>query len=286
MNGRFGWSLVTVWALCVPPVFAAEDRTQATGPDIKVRIGVLAKRGRQRCLDKWGLTADYLSSRIAGHVFKIVPLDFEEIYQTVEREQVDFILTNPSFYVGLEKLYGANRIATPKNRRTSGAYTVFGGVIFCRADRDDIRNLDNLKGKTFMATKETSFGGWQVAWRELKERGIDPYHDFRDLSFGGTHDAVVYAVRDGKVDAGAVRTDTLERMTQEGKIRLENFHVLKHDHIGEDVYNFPFLHSTDMYPEWPLATLVRTSDELAEQVAVALIGMPPDCPAAKAARCT
>ncbi|MGB2987643.1 MAG: PhnD/SsuA/transferrin family substrate-binding protein [Phycisphaerae bacterium] len=250
-----------------------------------VKIGMLAKRGPERCLEKWGPTGEYLTSQIPGHSFTIVPLDFEEIDPAVERGEVDFILANSSFYVGLEKLYGANRIATLKNRRTAGVYTVFGGVILRRADREDIQDLDDLKGKTFMAVEETSFGGWQMACRELKERGIDPHHDFSGLTFGGTHDAVVYAVRDGKVDAGTVRTDTLERMAAEGKIRLEDFHALRHDHIGEEVCEFPFLHSTDMYPEWPFAKLKHTSDDLAQQVAVALFAMPPDSPPAQAARC-
>jgi len=250
-----------------------------------VKIGVLAKRGPERCLEKWGPTADYLTDEIPGYSFSIVPLKYTEVHPVAERREVDFILSNPSFYVEAEKLYGANRIATLKNQRTAGVFTSFGGVIFCRADRDDIQDLDDLKGKTFMATSEHSFGGWQVGWRELKERDIDPHRDFGDLTFGGTHDAVVYAVRDGKVDAGTVRTDTLERMVLEGKIRLEDFHALKHNHIGEDACEFPFLHSTDMYPEWPIAKVAHTSDELAEKVAIALIGMPADSPAAKAARC-
>ncbi len=248
-----------------------------------VKIGVLANRGAERCRQQWGPTAEYLTSQIPGHSFTIVPLGFDDIDPTVERGEVDFILINSSLYVGLEKLYGANRIATLKNRRTAGVYTVFGGVILRRADREDIQDLDDLKGKTFMAVEETSFGGWQMAWRELKERAIDPYHDFSGLTFGGTHDAVVYAVRDGKVDAGTVRTDTLERMAAEGKIRLEDFQVLEHDHIGEEVCEFPFLHSTDLYPEWPIAKLAHTSNDLAEKVAVALIGMPADSPAAKCA---
>ncbi|MCK4340660.1 MAG: PhnD/SsuA/transferrin family substrate-binding protein [Phycisphaerae bacterium] len=293
----------TSWLVLLTLAVAIRAPAVGQGQLAPVKIGVLAKRGPERCLEKWGPTAEYLTRTVPGHSFTIVPLAYEEIDAGVERGEMDFMLANPSFYVGgergevdfvlanssfyvgLEKLYGANRIATLKNRRLGGVYTVFGGVIFRRADRDDIQRFDDLKGKTFMAVKETSLGGWYAAWRELKERRLDPHSDFADLRFGGTHDAVVYAVRDGKIDAGAVRTDTLERMAAEGKIRLEDFHALGHDHIGEEVCEFPFRHSTDMYPEWPMAKLAHTSNELAEKVAVALIGMPADCPAAKAARC-
>ena len=56
-----------------------------------IRIGVLAKRGRDKCLAQWEPTAEYLSNEISGHRFEIVPLDFDEIYPTVERGEADSI---------------------------------------------------------------------------------------------------------------------------------------------------------------------------------------------------
>ncbi|RKX27352.1 MAG: hypothetical protein DRP45_01305, partial [Candidatus Zixiibacteriota bacterium] len=210
-------------------------------------------------------------------------LGFDEVNPTVERGEVDFILANPSIYVELEYSYGASRIATLNNLRLGKAHTVFGGTVFCRADRKDLRQLKDLKGHTLMAVEESSFGGWQTSWRELKEYGIDPYEDFADLSFGGTHDSVIYAVRDGIVDAGCVRTDALERMDAEGKISLEDFHVF-HEHGGGKVH-LPFVHSTRSYPEWPFAKVDHVSDQLAKEVTATLLKMSPDDPAAVAAKC-
>ncbi|MBW2574453.1 MAG: PhnD/SsuA/transferrin family substrate-binding protein, partial [Deltaproteobacteria bacterium] len=251
--------------------------------DNLVKIGVLAKRGPEMCLEKWSPTAEYLSAKIPGKTFEVVPIDFEQIYSCVEKGDVDFILANSSFYVELESWYGVNRIATLKNIRLGRAFSEFGGVIFCKADRNDIRQLNDLKGKTFMAVKETSFGGWRMAWRELKDKGIDPHRDFQKLEFGGTHDTVVCAVKDGKVDAGTVRTDTLERMQAEGKIKLDDYYVI-HEHGGGTVH-LPFLHSTRAYPEWPMAKVMHVSEDLAEKVTVALLQMPPDSHAAIAAKC-
>ncbi|MBW2108103.1 MAG: PhnD/SsuA/transferrin family substrate-binding protein, partial [Deltaproteobacteria bacterium] len=135
--------------LCVPGVSAA-----AGSDDEVVRIGVLAKRGPRLCLDMWSPTARYLSGAIHGKTFVIVPTDFEHIYDYVEKGKVDFVLANSSFYVELEEWYDVDRIATLRNRRLEGVYTKFGGVIFCRAHRDDIKTLRDLKGKTFMAVKE------------------------------------------------------------------------------------------------------------------------------------
>jgi len=256
------------------------------GEENLVKIGVLAYRGAEQCLKKWSPTAEYLSVRIPGKTFVIIPLDHEQTYTSVEKKEVDFILANSNFYVELEHLYEANRIATLKNRCLDSFYAKYWGAVFWKADRNDMQQLNDLKGKTFMATTEDSLGGWMMAWREFKEKGIDPYRDFKDLKFTdtGIQDDVVYAVRDGKADAGTVRSDTLIRMHAEGKIDLKNFYVV-HEHGGEDVDCPPFPHSTRGYPEWPMAKLKHTPDELAKKVAIALVEMPADLPAAIAAKC-
>ena len=289
----------TVIPVCVTLIlaFLAISRTSSANEDHKtagidttaesrtVKIGVLAKRGVERCQEQWGPTADYLTEQIPGYSFEVKPLGYDEVSATVEKGEVDFLLANSSFYVALEYLFGASRIVTLDNLASGKGHTVYGGVIFCRADRKDMRHLKDLKGKTFMAVKETSFGGWLAAWQELKKHGIDPYEDFASLSYGGTHDAVVYAVRDGKADAGTVRTDVLERMAMENRICPEDFFVFSHGLVHHLGCEFPFVHSTVTYPEWPFARARHTSDALAKRVTVALLEMSSDNPAAIAARC-
>ncbi len=245
-----------------------------------VRIGVLAHRGTEEALKTWTLTAYYLTSKIPRYSFTIVPLGFHEINKAVERGEVDFVLANSSIYVELEALYGVSRIATMKALGPGYTRTTFGGVIITRTDRNDIKTLNDLKGKSFMAVDETSLGGWRAAWRELKANGINPYKNFSSLQFGDTHDAVVYAVRDGRVDAGTVRTDVLEHMEMDGRINIKTFRVLNpKEHEG-----FPFVVSTRLYPEWPFAKVKHTPTELAEKVATALLAMSENSPAARAAK--
>ena len=67
-------------------------------------------------------------------------------------------------------------------------------------------------------------------------------------------------------------------MAAAGKIQLKDFKV-----IGiKQSKGFSFIHSTDLYPEWPFAKLAETDDTLAEKVAAALLQITPDHPAAVA----
>lgn len=244
----------------------------------EVRIGVLTHRGKAATLAAWSPTADYLTRAVSGARFRIVPLGFEEVEPDVRAGSVDFLLVNSGIYVAMEVSYQASRIATLNNRQGNHTYNRFGGVIFTRAARQDLQQLRDLKGHSFMAVDEISLGGFQMAWRELHAVGIDPRTDFAPLSFAGTHDDVVRAVMSGKVDAGAVRTDILERMAASGELILSKVRVLGARHESD----FPVLHSTQLYPEWPFAKLRHTPNALAKAVAVALLGMPEDAPAARA----
>ena len=251
----------------------------AHAQDEQVKIGVLALRGAEESLKRWTLTAEYLSAQISEYPFVIVPLDFEEIFVAVENDEVDFVLANSAIYIEMEYLYGVDRIATLNDLWQEQAFNQFGGVIFTCKKRKDIKNLGDLKNKSFMAVHETSFGGWRMAQREFKDNGIDPYRDFADLQFGGTHDKVVYAVQNGEVNAGTVRTGILEKMNKEGKIDIKDFTILNQQHPD----NFTLLISTRLYPEWPFARVKHTSDQLAQQVSIALLRMPSDSQAARSA---
>lgn len=69
-------------------------------------------------------------------------------------------------------------------------------------------------------------------------------------------------------------------MATEGKIDPETFHIINQ----QETEGFPYIHSTRLYPEWPFAKVKHTSAELALKVAIALLSMSPDSPAAKAGK--
>ena len=252
--------------------------TYAEEPFIK--IGVLSHRGDNFTLNAWNPTARYLTNKLPDYDFEIVPLDFDEVNNAVSEDEVDFILVNPGIYVNLEFKYRVSRLATMHNLRGESGYKEFGGVILTRRDRADIQTIQDLRGKSFMAVDVTSLGGFQMAWRELNAQGIDPYKDFSRLEFGGIHDRVVRSIVNGDVDAGTVRTDILERMSNAGDLDLDQIRIIN----PQSDSKFPFSLSTRLYPEWPFSKVQQTSDELAKKVALALFAMPKDHPAALAGK--
>jgi diguanylate cyclase (GGDEF)-like protein len=245
-----------------------------TEASTRVDIGVLANKGFDEAHRQWDETARYLTRSIGDHDFRIVPLSFDEVEPAVRNGKVHFLITNPSQYIETEAIYQTTRILT----MMEGGMTVFGGVIFSRADRQEIQTIEDLKGKTFMAVDAGSLGGWRAAWGELKVHRIDPFRDFKSLAFDGNHERVVLNVLNGLADAGSVRTRTIETMAAKGKIRLEDIRIINERRY----YGFPFLVSTQLYPGWPIAKLKHTPLRLTNMVSIALLNMNLDSAAAKA----
>lgn len=244
-----------------------------------VKIGVLAKNGPAQVLKKWTATGDYLTEKM-GEPVEIIPLDFDKVMPAVEAGEVDFFLVNSSMFVTMQVKYGATPVATMINSRQEKALTSFGGVVITSAYNDSINSFDDLKGKKFAAVKKNSFGGWQMAYKEFSDRGIDPFKDFSSLDFLGKHDNVVFAVQNEEVDAGTVRTDTLERMVASGAIAIEDFKVIEQ----KTDTDFPFVCSTQLYPEWPLGKVAATDDALSAKIVAALKEVNAGDKAAKAAK--
>lgn len=255
----------------------AVTTAQAQPQTQSLTLGVLAHRGEAQAVNRWQPTVDYLNRRVSGMDITLRPLNAVDLVQAVADQELDFVLTNPGQYIVLESRYGVTRLVTLQNLRQGQSQNRFGAVIIARSDRDDIQNLEDLKDKRFGAVKATAFGGYRMAARAMLEAGINPKHDLAELRFMGfPQDAIVQAVVNGELDAGTVRTDVIEQMASEGLLNLSKIKVLQPKQAGD----FPFLLSTRLYPEWPLAKLATTDTDIARRLTIALLSMTIETPAA------
>ena len=119
-----------------------------------VRIGALADKGIERCLDEWSPTAVYLSDTLAPLTFQIIPLGFNEISSAIMDNQIDFIIANPTTFVRLQHEVSLHPLATRLAQKEPISIAMLGAVVFTLSDRDDIKSLLDLQGKTFAAMLE------------------------------------------------------------------------------------------------------------------------------------
>lgn len=254
-------------ALCALLLFLATATYAA--PENELTLGVLAFRPKPETQTKWQPLADYLTQRLHGTKVHLKAMSYPELEEALDKKLLDFVLTNPGHYVQLRNnnnLSGA--LATLVESEGGIATDSFGGTIFSRQDREDISELSHLKGKTIAAVSTTSLGGYQVQALELLYAGVRP-DQIKLVMTKTPHDLVVDAVLQEKADAGFVRSGVLEAMAREGKLDMSGLKVL----ARREIPIYPYAVSTKLYPEWPFIALPHVDDDIARQVAAALLGM-------------
>jgi diguanylate cyclase (GGDEF)-like protein/PAS domain S-box-containing protein len=231
-----------------------------------IKIGVLAFKSKADTLKEWKPTADYLNHMEPEYHFIIIPFTYPEMNEAVKNSKIDFVITNSGHYIYLEKFYHISRIATMLRYKNGKWIDRFGGVIFTKANRADIQTLDDLEGKSVAAVDSESLGGYAAQMFELTHHNIST-NDLKLNFTGMPHANVVKQVLDGKADVGFVRTDLIEDMVSQKGIDVKAIKILH----PQKTAGFPYLHSTTLYPEWPIARMQDTAKDLSNEVVVALL---------------
>ncbi|MEW6676574.1 MAG: diguanylate cyclase [Pseudomonadota bacterium] len=243
----------------------------------EVVLGVLAYRPKPETLARWQPTVDYLAAA-TGRPFRLEAMTYPELELAIQRRQLDFVFTNPAHYVQMSSQVGlSSPLATLIESELGQPMSQFGGVVVTRADRTDIKTLDDLRNKVVATPDVGSFGGYQMQAYELLGLDLDPATDMTIRVTGMPHDTALKALLDGRADAAFVRTGVVEALAQAGGLDLAQVKA-----VGTRlVPGFPFLLSTRLYPEWPIAAMPQADPRLAQQVAKALFSMEAESPAAR-----
>lgn len=249
---------------------AAALAAPAAAQERPIAIGVFAYQGERAAVSDWSPLLDYLKQALPERNFRLDTYDADELRKAAAEHRVDLVITNPGYYVTLENELGLSRIATLDSPPGTSSRAI-GSVVITRADRQDLRELSDLAGKTVAAVSPQAFGGYLVAARELLKLGIDPESDLRETRFLGLPmSRIVDAVQRGEVDAGIVRMCLPEQMASLGQLRLSELRVLSPRAEEGGACGL----STPLYPNWPIAVTRQTDPALAKAVAGALLAMP------------
>jgi serine/threonine protein kinase len=275
--------------VCLPQIRTLPNSTNKT----EYRVGVLAIRGEEAAYAEFNKTFSEYLTMTAGQrfdrtlTFKMVPLDFIRLFSDVElatetngAEGVDFIYVNPSAFSCIESEYGANTLVSQVSRRVveDKVYllTKFGGVIFARADNDEINEIEDIRGKIVACADISGLGSGQMQFRLLEQKGVAYLQDPKQIIFTADQNLVVIGVLEGKYDVGFVRTDQIERtvnnvtgeLIDKTKLKIINgaFPML-------DGEAFPFESSTILYPEWNVGSLSHVPNAVAVEVQAALLAI-------------
>jgi len=101
----------------------------------------------------------------------------------------------------------------------------YNGQLITRAD-SGINKVADLKGRTFARPDPLSTSGWIIPMLTMRGAGVNPDSDLKEIVDAGSHDAVVAAVYNGEVDAGACYVDARTRIEKDHPDVMEKVVVI------------------------------------------------------------
>lgn len=163
-----------------------------------LRVGFVPAEDAQQVMQNAQPLVDILRKELGMEIEPFVATDYTGIVEALRVHKLDVAFLAPASYV-LAKNEADIKVILKSERKGIPFYYA---AIITRAD-SGIQNLDDLRGKSFAFGDTLSTTGHVFPRKMLKERGIDPTRDLKQILYSGGHDATVLAVLNGKVDAGA-----------------------------------------------------------------------------------
>ena len=215
-----------------------------------------------------------LLSKILEKQFRITWEDVvsSDAAVTVKKHRPDFLVVPTSFIEYLEEGgVSTFRIATRKPSHAVNAGESVGSLFVTLADRDDIRTVDDLRGRHVAADQEQNLPGYLAAQGEIAARGYDPDHFFGRVSFLNTaYPNVVSSLLAGKVDAAILPACLLEVLERSELVAPWRFKVIGERKDGK----LACLHSTALYPDISVVSFDWTPEPLVRKMTVSLLSEP------------
>lgn len=216
-----------------------------------VKVAILPLYSAITLFERFDPLMRYLSER-TGYEFKLViPRDFEDFYETIERGEAQFSYSNPYIYI---QLADKGRLAAFANTVMEESGDNFRGIIITHRD-SAVATIDDLKGRRVMAVSYKSAGGFLTQKLLLQDSGIDVHRDLR-LTEGKRQEEVILNVYRRNVDAGFVRESALDVLKEE--IDLTKIRI---------VARTPYI------ANWPFAATPAADRRLIEAVRQSLTGL-------------
>jgi phosphonate transport system substrate-binding protein len=198
------WIAIAIGLFCA--VFTVGCGRNANGTKT-LRVGFVPAEDAQQVMQNAQPLVDILRQELGMEIEPFVATDYTGIVEALRVHKLDVAFLAPASYV-LAKNEADIKVILKSERKGIPFYYA---AIITRAD-SGIKNLEDLRGKSFAFGDTLSTTGHVFPRKMLKERGIDPTRDLKQILYSGGHDATVLAVLNGKVDAGATYANSPDSM--------------------------------------------------------------------------
>lgn len=165
----------------------------------EIRIGFNPAENADVVESNGKLFSEYYKKATGMDVKTFIATDYTALIEALRSGRIDFAFLPPFSLVKAEEIAGAKVLMKAVRK----GQAVFYSAIIVRSDKG-YNKIEDLKGKNIAWVDPASSSGFVVPKAALiTKKKLDPDKFFGKQVYAGSHDALVLAVLNGTVDAGA-----------------------------------------------------------------------------------
>lgn len=254
-------ALLTVALLGAVPSVSSADAPK------EIRFGLLPAEDPRLMVEQFSGIAEHIGKELALPTSVRVSESYNALIEAMRAGHLEIVYVGGSQYLKMIDL-GMDVVPLVLNKDTYER-TYYKSCIITKPD-SGIKTFADLKGRTFAFVTPTSTSGGVAPSYLLLKNGIDPDKDFKNKIFAGKHDASFLAVKNGKVDAGAVGDFYFWRWQDRGIFKME-----KYDEPNDRLVNAELrIVGCQKVPNTPMVTRKDFGDKFIADVRKAFLSLP------------
>jgi phosphonate transport system substrate-binding protein len=216
MNRSYGKTLIVLTVLVMVVIsFISLGFAESTVKN-ELKISFIPVESTEEIAKRYQKIVDYLSKELNMKVTPYVANDYSAVIEAMRAKHVDVAWFGPFSYILAAKEADAEAFVNPINESGQDVYYCY----FITHKDSGIKSIQDLKGKTFTFGDPASTSGHLIPRYILTKAGLDPDKDMK-TQFSGGHDATALAVKNKKVDAGAMASEIYDRLVNKKMISTD-----------------------------------------------------------------
>ena len=187
----------------------------------RLRFGLVPSLSTRTMIASHQPLADYLGRILSVPVDLDVGDSFEDVVEHLALGDFDLVEITPTVYLRASQRMKLECLA---QSIADGSASALGYLVV--ADGSPRRDLGDVKGASIGFVDPLSTAGYVFAMQLLKDRGIDPKRDLGRIEFFGNHEAVLMAVKEGRVEVGATYQGAIAALRRSFGVEPRTFRVI------------------------------------------------------------
>jgi len=267
------FSLLLSFILFFSPLYAAQNIATITPsnnysivPEKQIiSVGILSYNPLATLKgSRWNQSFERLNKH-PDYFFVPFFLGAEELEKELQQDKLDFIICDAFSYLKLKKEYGIHHFLTRNELYSSKSFSLEGLSIYTKNNNYNIVRFLDLKDKKIGILEGDSPLSRTLLKNFLFKQGLIIDYNIHIQTMDSL-EQLLEALEAKEIDSIITKSGIIEK----NQYRLNNVSMLRLLNPRQN-WQAPFLHSSELIPEWPIARAWFIENELTNQVTSLLI---------------